>query len=68
MTDSASYVVISLFRFLCFHGSVLVGCVFLGIDNIFSLGYLIFWHAIVNSTGTDGACSVVSDSLPPHGL
>ena len=38
------------------------------VDNIFSLGYLIFWHTIVHSTGMDGACSVVSDCLQPHGL
>ena len=42
---------------------VLVGCVFLGVDNIFSLGYLIFWHTIVHSTGMDGACSFLVRSI-----
>ena len=45
-----SYSAIQSFLF-CFHGLVLVGCVFLGICS-FRLGYFIWWHTVVHSTLT----------------
>jgi len=46
-TDSISLLVVSLFRFLSLHDSVLVGYLFLGIYS-FLLGCPKCWHIIIH--------------------
>lgn len=63
MTDSASYVVIRLFRFLCFHGSILVGCVFIRAYPFFKLSNSASRLFVVAVCGPLYSCAISCNSL-----